>query len=216
MAERAPFIASCVADTARRRPLGAGAVVEHHQDLPCGLRAGAGRRRPARSRPADARPPLHAAATPAAHQRIELLHRASRLRSRARRAMTDPWSDEHLLALSESVAPLFEPGQGWTYSNTGYFLVRRLIEQTTGNDIERALTDSGAGAARHLRRVHRAHARRSAAKHLGRRGRLPSGMGGARLADGSSGGCGAVHAPAVHRRAVAARRSATRCASAIR
>ena len=38
--------------SARRRPLGAGAVVEHHQDLPFGLRAGAGRRRPARSRPA--------------------------------------------------------------------------------------------------------------------------------------------------------------------
>ena len=80
----------------------------------------------------------------------------------------DPWTDEHLLALSESVAPLFEPGQGWTYSNTGYFLVRRLIEQTTGNDIERALTDAGAGAARHLRGVHRAHARRPAAKHMGR------------------------------------------------
>ena len=43
--------------------------------------------------------------------------------------------------MSESVAPLFEPGQGWTYSNTGYFLVRRLIEQTTGNDIERALNE---------------------------------------------------------------------------
>ena len=54
-------------------------------------------------------------------------------------AHEDPWTDEHLLALSEGVAPLFEPGQGWTYSNTGYFLVRRLIEQTTGNDIERAL-----------------------------------------------------------------------------
>ena len=51
----------------------------------------------------------------------------------------DPWTDERLLALSESVSPLFPPGQGWSYSNTGYFLVRRLIEQTTGNDIERAL-----------------------------------------------------------------------------
>jgi CubicO group peptidase (beta-lactamase class C family) len=34
---------------------------------------------------------------------------------------------------------LTEPGQGWSYSNFGYFLVRRLIEQTTGMDIERAL-----------------------------------------------------------------------------
>jgi len=51
----------------------------------------------------------------------------------------DPWGDGRLLALSESVPPLFDPGQGWSYSNTGYFLVRRLIEQTTGLDIERAL-----------------------------------------------------------------------------
>jgi CubicO group peptidase (beta-lactamase class C family) len=51
----------------------------------------------------------------------------------------DPWGDERLLALSQEGAPLFPPGQGWSYSNTGYFLVRRLIEQTTGNDIERAL-----------------------------------------------------------------------------
>jgi D-alanyl-D-alanine carboxypeptidase len=51
----------------------------------------------------------------------------------------DPWGDERLLALSQEAEPLFPPGQGWSYSNTGYFLVRRLIEQTTGNDIERAL-----------------------------------------------------------------------------
>ncbi|MSP45854.1 MAG: class A beta-lactamase-related serine hydrolase [Xanthobacteraceae bacterium] len=51
----------------------------------------------------------------------------------------DPWSDEILLAQVDSVPPLFKPGQGWTYSNTGYFLVRRLIEQTTGADIEHAL-----------------------------------------------------------------------------
>ena len=51
----------------------------------------------------------------------------------------DPWTDEVLLAQSETVPSLFEPGQGWSYSNTGYFLVRRLIEQTTGLDIERAL-----------------------------------------------------------------------------
>jgi D-alanyl-D-alanine carboxypeptidase len=51
----------------------------------------------------------------------------------------DPWSDDDLLAQVERTPPLFDPGQGWTYSNTGYFLVRRLIEQTTGEDIERAL-----------------------------------------------------------------------------
>ena len=44
----------------------------------------------------------------------------------------DPWSEAALLAHIDAAAPLFPPGQGWTYSNSGYFLVRRLIEQTTG------------------------------------------------------------------------------------
>ena len=83
--------------------------------------------------------------------------------------MTIRGADEHLLALSESVAPLFEPGQGWTYSNTGYFLVRRLIEQTTGIDIERALTNSGACSRSALSEVFIARTRADlAAKHLGR------------------------------------------------
>jgi D-alanyl-D-alanine carboxypeptidase len=51
----------------------------------------------------------------------------------------DPWSEADLLAHVDAAKPLFEPGQGWSYSNSGYFLVRRLIEQTTGMDIERAL-----------------------------------------------------------------------------
>ena len=51
----------------------------------------------------------------------------------------DPWTDDEFLQLIEQQEPRFEPGRGWTYSNLGYFLVRRLIEQTTGMDIERAL-----------------------------------------------------------------------------
>src|SRR5260221_5377247 len=51
----------------------------------------------------------------------------------------DPWTDDEFLQLIEKQEPRFEPGQGWIYSNFGYFLVRRLIEQTTGMDIERAL-----------------------------------------------------------------------------
>jgi CubicO group peptidase (beta-lactamase class C family) len=54
-------------------------------------------------------------------------------------AHQDPWTHEVLLAQSETTPLLFPPGQGWSYSNTGYFLVRRLIEQTTGLEIERAL-----------------------------------------------------------------------------
>jgi D-alanyl-D-alanine carboxypeptidase len=51
----------------------------------------------------------------------------------------DPWSHEELLAQSETTPPSFPPGQGWAYSNTGYFLVRRLIEDISGLDIERAM-----------------------------------------------------------------------------
>ena len=51
----------------------------------------------------------------------------------------DPWTHEELLRQSEETPSKFEPGQGWHYSNTGYFLVRRLIEEITGTDIETAL-----------------------------------------------------------------------------
>jgi len=50
-----------------------------------------------------------------------------------------PWTDAELLARVRLDPFLFVPGQGWAYSNTGYFLVRRLIEQTTKADIDTAL-----------------------------------------------------------------------------
>ena len=53
----------------------------------------------------------------------------------------DPWSEAGLLAHIEAAKSLFPPGQGWTYSNSGYFLVRRLIEQATGLGIEAALNE---------------------------------------------------------------------------
>ncbi len=39
-----------------------------------------------------------------------------------------PWSDEELLARALAGGPDFEPGRGWAYSNTGYMLVRRIVE----------------------------------------------------------------------------------------
>ena len=51
----------------------------------------------------------------------------------------DPWGEQGLLAHIDAAKLLFEPGQSWSYSNSGYFLVRRMIEQTTGMDFERAL-----------------------------------------------------------------------------
>ncbi len=58
---------------------------------------------------------------------------------RANNTDDEPWNHADLLLQSETTPALFAPGQGWSYSNTGYFLVRRLIEDTTELDIERAL-----------------------------------------------------------------------------
>jgi D-alanyl-D-alanine carboxypeptidase len=50
----------------------------------------------------------------------------------------EPWSGEaHARFAHEQ--PLPEPGRGWKYSNSGYFLVRSMIEQATGMELERAL-----------------------------------------------------------------------------
>jgi CubicO group peptidase (beta-lactamase class C family) len=57
----------------------------------------------------------------------------------ANTADRDPWSHAELLRQSTDTPPRFQPGQGWHYSNTGYFLVRRLLEETTGLEIGRAL-----------------------------------------------------------------------------
>ena len=53
----------------------------------------------------------------------------------------EPWSEDGLLAQIAATKLLFAPGQVWSYSNSGYFLVRRLIEQATGSDIESALNE---------------------------------------------------------------------------
>jgi CubicO group peptidase (beta-lactamase class C family) len=58
---------------------------------------------------------------------------------RANNADGEPWPHAQLLLQSETTPARFAPGQGWSYSNTGYFLVRKLIEHTTGLDIEGAL-----------------------------------------------------------------------------
>jgi D-alanyl-D-alanine carboxypeptidase len=50
-----------------------------------------------------------------------------------------PWTDIELVARLRLDPFLFAPGQGWSYSNTGYFLVRRLIEQSLDVDIDTAL-----------------------------------------------------------------------------
>ena len=41
---------------------------------------------------------------------------------------SDPWDDEELIARALSAPGGFAAGAGWAYSNTGYVLVRRILE----------------------------------------------------------------------------------------
>lgn len=50
-----------------------------------------------------------------------------------------PWGEDEMLARCGGGALAFEPGQGWGYSNVGYLLVRRAVENATGLPIGPAL-----------------------------------------------------------------------------
>ena len=50
-----------------------------------------------------------------------------------------PWPRERLWQQADADTLVFQPGQGWAYSNIGYLLVRELIEAATGRDIGTAL-----------------------------------------------------------------------------
>jgi D-alanyl-D-alanine carboxypeptidase len=52
----------------------------------------------------------------------------------------EPWPVKELLARVKSDALLFEPERGWMYSNVGYFFVRQLIEEATGEGLSAAVS----------------------------------------------------------------------------
>jgi CubicO group peptidase (beta-lactamase class C family) len=51
---------------------------------------------------------------------------------RAVAADEEPWPRHKLLDAALAKSPLFEPGQGWSYSNVGYMLARERIEAASG------------------------------------------------------------------------------------
>jgi CubicO group peptidase (beta-lactamase class C family) len=51
----------------------------------------------------------------------------------------EPWSPDELTRRVGSDRLLFQPGQGWAYSNLGYLFVRDMIEDRAGEDIGAAL-----------------------------------------------------------------------------
>lgn len=42
------------------------------------------------------------------------------------------WGDDEFLARTDAAGPQFAPGEGWAYSNTGYLLLRRLLDEYGG------------------------------------------------------------------------------------
>ncbi|GAA1672988.1 serine hydrolase domain-containing protein [Glycomyces endophyticus] len=51
------------------------------------------------------------------------------------------YEPEELIALATAEDPPFGPGEGWSYSNTGYVVLGLLIEDRTGQSLRRALDE---------------------------------------------------------------------------
>lgn len=54
----------------------------------------------------------------------------------------EPWRYERLMEIGLKHTPLFPPGQGWSYSNPGYGLLKELIEFLSGMDFYDYLQDA--------------------------------------------------------------------------
>ncbi len=66
-----------------------------------------------------------------------------------------PWSDDRFADATLRQPLLFEPGQGWTYSNPGYWLLKRILELETGSSFDELIsTFAGAEGLTSLRVTH--------------------------------------------------------------
>src|SRR5262245_20938827 len=65
---------------------------------------------------------------------------------------SQPWAFERFAAETFDKGLLFDPGQGWAYSNPGYMLVKRIIEDVTGDSYRTLIAERIAGPLR-LRRT---------------------------------------------------------------
>jgi D-alanyl-D-alanine carboxypeptidase len=54
---------------------------------------------------------------------------------------SDPWTDQEFFDATLRKGLLFEPGNGWSYSNIGYLLLRRIIERATGKSFRQCVDD---------------------------------------------------------------------------
>jgi CubicO group peptidase (beta-lactamase class C family) len=52
----------------------------------------------------------------------------------------EPWPVSELLERTDARRLRYEPGQGWGYSNIGYLMVRELIKETAGEDLNMAIS----------------------------------------------------------------------------
>jgi D-alanyl-D-alanine carboxypeptidase len=69
-----------------------------------------------------------------------------------RTSPSQPWSFERFAAETFDKGLLFDPGQGWAYSNPGYMLVKRIVEDVTGDSYRTLIAERIAGPLR-LRRT---------------------------------------------------------------
>jgi D-alanyl-D-alanine carboxypeptidase len=52
-----------------------------------------------------------------------------------------PWTDDQFVSATLRKGLLFEPGAGWAYSNVGYLLLRRAIENATARRYRQCIAD---------------------------------------------------------------------------